>query len=832
MKTVLLHLAGAKSSRILQNSHLTAKFHYSKAATGVGFLTILKKANFLLYEQNYRFFLFVFFLFSYLILPGADITISYTSSVTSLGSGTYDNITLERGAFVEINSANINMNTNCSITINKGAVLKISNSTITHTGSGTNLWTGIIIIGDENSYQVPQNYNSNSFFYAANDNYTTMQHGLLYCENSTLTYAVSAVNSSGSSGGGCININHCIFDNNVNSITLTNYSKYHQTSLILNTQFLNTIYLPTGSTYYHIILKDASISNSSFLPVYDPNMYYALEIGHCIFNNDKLNSNLCGINSIGSYFSIYESYFLHFSVGMNVTKGVYFYPGASVSHCGFIECDRAIIATGLYTFNIWGSNFDVDRFIHFNVNNNVVPNNLPFGIYIAGNSHYSISNCIFEKSINNNFTGKTLGSYGIIADGNASNGGNIIRDNTFTTLDIGVQNQNESKATFLKCNKFSLGSASTATYNYDITIPSGTLMPHNGCGGTTNYIQAPGNTFSPNPVNSQRNIYVKSTSYKPNNRFLYKYGTGFGENPQYFTASKVKSDYCPIPSNCGSISSVPASFEDNYNAFIFNRSRFDSLHQANSTDTADIEITGFYKNHFCNEMTAGIKDTNQFDSAIALLVIDTNFLAKYSLMLAYIGSGNYNLAGQVLANLNDTNPEEGNIKKLYALLLPIYANYNFDSLEAKRGIIDSLTHDSDFAARQAKYIVNYIDGTNAEIAGMDNFVPQYLDSILPVDGMDTTVTTGIDYEVLVYPNPFTSQVQADIKNNSGNDQTIKMKLYNSFGTELLNTDGEIKNTETQTLKIETGDLTYGFYFLQFSDKDDVVFESRIIFKLP
>ena len=136
--------------------------------------------------------------------------------------------------------------------------------------------------------------------------------------------------------------------------------------------------------------------------------------------------------------------------------------------------------------------------------------------------------------------------------------------------------------------------------------------------------------------------------------------------------------------------------------------------------------------------------------------------------------------------------EEGNIKKLYALLLPIYANYNFDSLEAKRGIIDSLTHDSDFAARQAKYIVNYIDGTNAEIAGMDNFVPQYLDSILPVDGMDTTVTTGIDYEVLVYPNPFTSQVQADIKNNSGNDQTIKMKLYNSFGTELLNTDGEIK----------------------------------------
>lgn len=61
MKTVLLHLAGAKSSRILQNSHLTAKFHYSKAATGVGFLTILKKANFLLYEQNYRFFLFVFF---------------------------------------------------------------------------------------------------------------------------------------------------------------------------------------------------------------------------------------------------------------------------------------------------------------------------------------------------------------------------------------------------------------------------------------------------------------------------------------------------------------------------------------------------------------------------------------------------------------------------------------------------------------------------------------------------------------------------------------------------------------------------------------------------
>lgn len=781
-----------------------------------------------------KFLCYIVFITPFISGKAANITFNYTGNTATLSSGTYDNIILNRGAFVVIQNASIFMNTGKSITINKGAVLKITNSTITHAGSGNSLWTGMNIIGDENSYQMPQNYNSNLFFNDPNDNYNTMQHGLLYCSGSTISYANSAVNSSGATGGGCINIANCIFDNNVNSITLTNYSKFHQTSSIVSTTFNNTAYLPSGITYYHISIKDASISNSSFLPVYDHNMYYALEINNCYLKNDLKYKNLSGINVTGSFISIHDSYFYNLGVGMNCLKGVYVYSGISINGSHFEDCDRGIIASGLYTVAISSSTIDINRSIQYDGNNTVVPIGIPVGIFISGNTHYNINNCWFEKATG--FTPNVTGSYAIIADGNSSLSGNIISNNTIITVYVGVQSQNESLASFLKCNKFSLGSASTATFNYDITIPNGTLAPHNGCGGGgVYYNQIPGNTFSPNAVNVQRNIFTNSSSYTTIKPFQYKYSySKTEENPQHYTPLKVKATFCGnnAVSNCGTVLALRVPFHDNYNGYQFAFAHYDSLLQTNSADTDDIEATRYFKNYYLGEIMASITDTNQLDSAITLLAGDTSFAAKYHLLLAYIANGRISQAWQVLNNLEVNAAEEANIKQLYTLLLPIYSNYNFDSLNAQRTELNLLAQDSDFAARQARYIVNYIDGVNAENAGMENFTPLYLDSILPVEGLDTTVTIGNDYDISVHPNPFTSKVQADVKNNSGTDQVITLKLYNSFGTPLLTTDAEVKNTDTQTLSLETGDLPNGFYFLQFSDKDNLVFESRIIFKLP
>ena len=457
-------------------------------------------------------------------------------------------------------------------------------------------------------------------------------------------------------------------------------------------------------------------------------------------------------------------------------------------------------------------------------------------MYISSCASYNVTNYIFDRPVSGFYGGQGI-SYGLVVDGNAALGYGIISNNSFYDIHIGVQAQNEKEATFLKCNTFSAGNAQTATLSYDVCIASGTLRQHNGCGISSSpyYSMVPGNTFSQNPISADRNIFVSisNTSYSALKQFQYYYGNSkLIEKPTYCTIPKVNVQSCNKPSLCSQILAAPASFSDNFVHYSDAKSRYDSLVQLNSTDTGDLIMNYFYKNHFLDGMVQSISDTFQYDSLIEILSNDTSLTAQYFLLQFKISKGEYIQAQQIVDNLNPSQSESNSIKKLYSILIPIYNGYCFDSINVKRAALDSLTQDSSFGAKQAQYIINYIDKTNAELNGMENFIPLYNDTILPVEGIDTNTVESNDYIINVYPNPFETIINADFKNTSLDDGNFTMTLYDSYGIAIGNITEEIKASENKILKLETEQLSVGVYYLQFTDKENQVIQSRIVFKLP
>ena len=574
----------------------------------------------------------VFFLLNLISAWAADITFYASSSVQYLYSDSYNNITISQGAFVVANGVSITIGDGNIITIEKGGVLKLTNSNISRQVNSTSQWLGINIIGSPNVDQQSQNLDSYLFFNGS-PNYGTMQQGLLYCEGSTISYAKNAIYSAGATGGGYCYAVNTNFYNNANSIYLTNYTAFQQASIIRWCTFDNPDYLPAGSTYYHIYLDNASINPNAMTPVFSRNYSQSFTIDGCNFNNSKKYSNLIGTNIVSCYVNVWYSNYKYLKVGLKLDRGIYTNTSASIVVCNFDRCDRGIIATGLN--NLWVNNciFQINRSTYYGMYTGVVPSRNPVGLYIAGCAHYTVANSLFDKAAS--FTGANTGSYGLVVDGNAPFGYEMISNNTFTDVHIGVQSQNENQASFLKCNKFSFGNAATATFSYDVVIASGALLPHSGCGNSGSYYSIiPGNTFSPNVVSSDRNIYIPSsnTTYSTVNKFQYNFGSyPADEEPKYCTTTLVKTLPCYKISACNSKLSSPASFS-NYFVFLNDaKSRYDSLLQANSTDTGDIDMHYFYKNYFLTCMAASITDTLQYDSLVAVLTNDTSFTAKYIL---------------------------------------------------------------------------------------------------------------------------------------------------------------------------------------------------------
>jgi len=110
-------------------------------------------------------------------------------------------------------------------------------------------------------------------------------------------------------------------------------------------------------------------------------------------------------------------------------------------------------------------------------------------------------------------------------------------------------------------------------------------------------------------------------------------------------------------------------------------------------------------------------------------------------------------------------------------------------------------------------------------------VPFYIDSILPVEGIASTVVSLNEYIISIYPNPFVSHISVDFTNNSGKAGNFKVKLYDFYASLQLQAEEQlIDDNESKTFILDTSELNNGFYYLQFLDYNNAVVGYRIINK--
>ncbi len=728
-------------------------------------------------------------------------------------NGTYNSITLTPGAYVVISNCTIKLKPGGTITVDAKSVLKIINSTITREAtSGSTTWSGINIIGNPIYDQITETIDDYEFFHGYNT-YNAMQHGSVWVDHSTISYADKAIISAGRTGGGYCFVDHGTFRDNDFSIYFTNYPLHAQNTRIDASTFDNPHRLSgyqSGIYYAAIYLLNASGAGG-----------YTFTVENCEFMNTGIMSSIIGIRVAGSYINIYNSYFTALNVGFLLEKGPYL-TGAQLNGGWFERCDRGAVALGADVFYVSNSVFDINKTVKFGTFSKINPAALPVGLFIAGSNNYNVVNSYFDKVIGS-LTGSQL-SYGIVVDGNSSFGYDLVSKNTFAAIDIGFQTQNENLSTFLQCNNFSY-----RTFNYDITIPAGTLRRHDGCPLTSVFNGMPKNIFSSNPVHSDRNIKINSNKYTPSNKFLYSYYYSY-QNPFYSTSGKISTINCNLVNSCETVPYF-LGFTKSASNYIEASSIVDSLRAANA-DTGTIETAEFFKGSFLGQMVFTIANDYQFDSAINILKNDTSVASVYHKVMLYLSKGSYASAQSILDNLTNTSNEALAFKEFYNVLIPIYSDYSFEALDSIRSQIDSMAIDSGFIGKQARYLVNFIDETNAILDSSKQFTPQYTDSILPVDSIDNIDTTVNNYLVTVYPNPFVDDLYADFTNNSGTTGIFTLKLYDSYAALIDENQISINDTETKTFHLSTSGLGWGFYYLQIVDNNAAVITARIIYKAP
>jgi hypothetical protein len=481
--------------------------------------------------------------------------------------------------------------------------------------------------------------------------------------------------------------------------------------------------------------------------------------------------------------------------------------------------------------------FWISRKIYNGSSRKVAPRNNPVGIFVSYGLDYYITDCIFDY-FGSSTPNQTFPSYAIIANDNYFFGTGFINKNFIRKVDIGIQSQNEKGSTFIRCNDFGSGNSLSNTFNFDITVPTGYLKQHDGClpfvNSSIGVSSVPGNTFSTS-TSSNHNIKITSSVFPPNSStFRYNYYSLTRHLPHDITPN-VTVNLCGSTSNphatgCDGII-LNGNFNYNYEVYKTSKSSVDSLISTYS-DSVDIEMGSYFENLFLNLMVNSITTQDQYDSAIVLLTQDISALSKYQLLRLYINSEEFDSAQSVIDNNFSFNDETDRLKSLFNILIPIYSNYSFTKLDSIRTVIDSIAADSGLAGKRAKYLINYIDETNAIIGGSDDFEVFYNDSILPVDPIDTNAAVSNLYIIDAYPNPFTTIIYSDFTNNSGTAGQYKMKLFDSYATLIDQTQDAIDDTQTRTLHLDTSSVDPGFYYLQFTDDNNVILGYRIIYKAP
>ena len=385
------------------------------------------------------------------------------------------------------------LKSNAVITVERGASLYLDGAYITK--HGTQNWEGIEVWGNYTLDQIP----------------TSNQGYLKVYNNSTISSANRAIKVGKGSGdlllynygGGIIHVENSTLVNNNKSVIFSPYRRYSPPLELHNKSYIRNCDLTWDK---------ANIEGMVFITLYDVNINDLS--GNRFQNNMGNNAVLSEKNGIGilsshSTFSVKslsvsgivkDSYFynLYYGVKSDVYNPVQTF---QVENAYFNKVFNGIYANGSNNLRILNNTFKP-------LNYPDIPQYFPvcYGLYMNGCSGYTVQNNIFQNFENSSQIRKIIG----IVVNNSGSAYNLINDNSFSNLKVGVLAQNQNRGSlvaytglFIKCNYFThnkndiavTGDQNTAGYgigyyqgtNTTISSPAGNLFGHAFQGTTSDY---------------------------------------------------------------------------------------------------------------------------------------------------------------------------------------------------------------------------------------------------------------------------------------------------------------------------------------------------------
>ncbi len=382
------------------------------------------------------------------------------------------------------------LKSNALITVDRGASLIIDGALLSSYDQQN--WEGIQIWGNKLLEQFP----------------TSNQGYLKVINNSTISNANRAIRVGKGTGpfdlldysGGILELESSSLINNGKSVLFTPYRSVIQKS--------NRSYIRNND----FIWDRANISGMVFITLAD--VYISDISGNRFLNNNWVDGVAnedfgIGIYSLNSDFSVkslnvggnqIDSYFfhLHYGIKSEASNPVRSF---SVENTTFSKVFNGIYANGSNGLRIVNNTFEPLNYP------DVVPS-LPYsyGLYLNGCSGYKVEQNIFRNYNNATLHRKIIG----IVVNNSGSAYNIINDNSFSNLKVGVLAQNQNRGSLspetglvIKCNYFSNNKNDIAVTgiqnglgygigyyqgtNATISSPAGNLFGHAFPGTTSDY---------------------------------------------------------------------------------------------------------------------------------------------------------------------------------------------------------------------------------------------------------------------------------------------------------------------------------------------------------
>lgn len=681
------------------------------------------------------------------------------------------------GDYLELNSVRLEMGKDAKIVIERGAKLKLINSTITTTTCGGYVWEGIEVWGSGDFVSQERGFGLNG------------KTGNLEVWNSTIENADEAISVTKKIGlgffetdksfnGGFILVNNSTFRNNYTSINMWPYKGCADSSsapIIPCDNCFN--FFNISEINNNTFICNAPMRDARYTMTTDEGLTFRLGVSHFVYMNTIFSVKFLNNDFKNLYFSPPVQYrgigvrLIHSNIDIKQTVPVKGFRGLTVgiltnadnSICkttkimknNFVNCQVAIDANS--------TKLDVSENVIYIPN--TTANLITQGIITRGCKNFGI----YTNSINGLSTGK---KYGILLKNNRTG---TAKNNNLIGLFTGTQSELLNEAININCNYYQ-------NQNYSIVVPNGKIGPQ----GSKTY--SAGNIFVDNCKPASSNVnHIKS-----NVAFDYYY-FGNGDVP-ICKSIIVNSKGSDNPGKCNNLEPCPPiCTRDNYVQRINAAISLGNIIEANALKsemaTELLSMAGGY------EVYLGYLES----------IAATDLEAAKILASTYLTEGKLSDLQEKLDIIQQSESEEGSS---FVSLMSLLKEAQMGGRDINDLSGEEVLQLNDFAQNDTTTAGYIAEGLLYQIYGYEY---DHNPFEVELGGRIAQIEDSISEELKLYPNP----AKESITIMSDEEKIKEVKIYNIMGELVLQAEGNSKSTTINTKLLPNG-IYYSIVYLENS----------------